>query len=177
MSMMEGGKQIRLVEYDLSWPDQFATHAAAIGAALGDLALQIEHIGSTSVPGLVAKDKVDILLVVPSSADEPAYLFLMEAAGYHLRLREPHWHQHRLFSSPERNANIHVVSRGCSEISRWLTFRDRLRSNPADRDLYATTKSELASRRWRDTDAYAEAKSEVIERIIKWAQSENDGDR
>ncbi len=171
--MTDAEKQIRLVEYDASWPAQFATHAAAIVAALGGQALLIEHIGSTSVPGLIAKAKVDILLVVPNSADEPAYLPQMEAAGYQFRLREPHWHEHRLFSPPERNANIHVVSQGCAEIERWLTFRDRLRSDRGDRELYANTKQELAGQRWPDTNAYADAKGEVIERIISGARSED----
>lgn len=172
--MTEGEKQIRLVAYDPSWPDRFEVHATTIRAALGDQALRIEHIGSTSVPGLVAKDEVDILLVVPSSANEPAYLPQMEAAGYEIRLREPQWHQHRLLSPPERNAKVHVVSHGCTEIDRWLTFRDRLRGDAADRRLYARTKRELARRRWRDTDAYADAKSEVIERIIRNARSQGE---
>ena len=172
--MTEDKKQIRLVEYDPSWPDQFAIHAAEIAAALGDRALRIEHIGSTSIPGLVAKAKVDILLVVPKSADEPAYLPQMEGAGYQFRIREPHWHEHRLFSPPERNANVHVVSLGCPEIERWLAFRDRLRGNTRDRALYARTKRELARQRWRDTNAYADAKSEVIERIIAGARSESE---
>jgi len=171
--MTDGEKQIRLAEYDPSWPDQFAVHAAAIIAALGDQAQRIEHIGSTSVPGLIAKAKVDMLLVVPNSADEPAYLPQMEAAGYEFRIREPHWHEHRLFSPPDRKANIHVVSRGCIEIERWLTFRDRLRSDAGDRELYASTKRELARQRWRDTNAYADAKSDVIERIIARARSED----
>jgi GrpB-like predicted nucleotidyltransferase (UPF0157 family) len=164
--MTEGAKEILLVAYDPTWPAQFARHASVITGALGDLALQIEHIGSTSVPGLVAKAKVDILLVVPNSADEAAYVPHLEAAGYEFRIREPHWHEHRLMSPPERNANIHVVSQGCTEIERWLTFRDRIRGSEADRELYARTKRELACQRWRDTDAYADAKSEVIERII-----------
>ncbi len=171
--MTDAEKQIRLVEYDASWPAKFATHAAAIAAALGGQALLIEHIGSTSVPGLIAKAKVDILLVVPNSADEPAFLPQMEAAGYQFRIREPHWHEHRLFSPPERDANIHVVSQGCTAIERWLTFRDRLRSDRGDRDLYASTKQELAGQRWPDTNAYADAKGEVIERIIAGGRSED----
>lgn len=166
-------KRVRLVEYDPTWPAQFAQHAAAIAGALGGGALRIEHIGSTSVPGLIAKAKVDILLVVANSADEPAYRPSMERAGYQFRIREPQWHEHRLFSPPQRNANIHVVSEGCPEIDRWLSFRDRLRSNTEDRDLYARTKRDLARRPWRDTDAYAAAKSEVIEGIIARARSEN----
>jgi len=164
--MADEEERIRLVEYDSSWPARFASHAARISAALGDEALRIEHIGSTAVPGLVAKATVDVLLVVANSANEPAYRPQLEATGYELRIREPHWHEHRLFSPRERDANVHVVSRGCSEIERWVSFRDVLRNDAKDRELYARTKRDLARRAWRDTDAYAEAKGEVIERII-----------
>ncbi len=84
-------KEIRIVDYDPSWPATFEEHAENIRVALADMALQIEHIGSTSVPGLAAKAKIDILVVVPDSADEGAYVAPMETAGYALRLREPDW--------------------------------------------------------------------------------------
>lgn len=161
-----GTKEIRLVDYDPSWPARFREHAARIATALGDGVIRIEHIGSTAVPGLAAKPKIDVLLVVSDSADEGSYVPQLESAGYELRLREPDFHEHRLLGPGERDANVHVVSVGCIEIERWLTFRDRLRSHPDDRLLYERTKRELALRRWPSTDAYAEAKSEVVERII-----------
>lgn len=162
-----GTNAIRLVEYDPSWPARFSRHAARIAQALEERALMIEHIGSTSVPGLSAKPKIDILLVVSDSSDEGSYVPDLEAAGYELRLREPDFHEHRLLSPPGLGANIHVVSDGCTEIERWLVFRDRLRANAGDRQLYERTKKELARRRWSDTNAYADAKSEVVERIIE----------
>jgi GrpB-like predicted nucleotidyltransferase (UPF0157 family) len=165
-----GGKQIHLVEHDPTWSTRYAEHADVIASALGDRALQIEHIGSTAVPDLAAKPTIDILLVVADSADEPTYVPQLEAAGYELRLREPDFEEHRLLSPPGKDANIHVVSRGSLEIERWLVFRDRLRSSARDRQLYEQTKKELASRPWPDTDAYASAKSEVIERIITGAR-------
>ena len=159
-------KEIRIVDYDPSWPAKFEEHAENIRVALRDMALQIEHIGSTSVPGLAARPKIDILVVVPDSADEDAYVALMETAGYELRLREPDWHEHRFFGPPHKDVNVHVVSRGSTEIRRWLVFRDRLRRNADDRRRYEQTKRELARRKWPDTNAYAAAKSEVIEEII-----------
>ena len=161
-----GSKEIRLVEYDPSWPAKFEEHADNLRGALGDIALKIEHIGSTSVPGLAAKAKIDVLVVVPDSADEDAYVSLIESAGYTLRLREPHWHEHRFFQPPKKDVNIHVVSRGSTEIGRWLRFRDRLRSNADDRRRYEQIKRELARRKWPDTNAYAAAKGAVIEEII-----------
>src|SRR3954469_5036460 len=91
---------IPLAEPDPEWPRLFEREAARIRTALGGAALLVEHVGSTSVPGLVAKPIIDLLLAVPAPADEPAYLPALEAAGYVLRIREPDWHEHRLLKGP-----------------------------------------------------------------------------
>ena len=169
-----GGVEKRSIEihsYDPMWPTTFQAHAAIIAAALGDVALRIEHIGSTAVPGLAAKPIIDILLVVENSGDEPAYLPRLEAAGYLLRVREPDFHEHRMFRTPERDAHLHVFSLGSSEIERYLTFRDRLISNPDARREYEETKRDLAARDWPDMDAYARAKTECVERMIAAARA------
>jgi GrpB-like predicted nucleotidyltransferase (UPF0157 family) len=159
-------REIKIADYDPDWPKQFERHAERIADALGASALRIEHIGSTSVPGLAAKPIIDILVVVPDSADESAYLPRLEAAGYVLRVREPDWNEHRMFRTPEQDVHIHIYSTGCPEIERNLTFRDRLRRNPDDRNRYEQTKRELAAKEWPDMNAYAEAKTEVIESIL-----------
>ena len=159
-----------LVDYDPTWPKNFAREDRRITAALGARALRIEHIGSTSVPGLVAKPIIDIVLVVADSADEASYLPPLEAAGYVLRIREPDWHQHRLLKGPDTNVNLHVFSLGSGEIERVLQLRDRLRTNGADRELYARTKRGLARRKWKFTQNYADAKSEVVEAILARAK-------
>lgn len=163
--------RITLVEYDASWRNKFQTHAARIAAALGAVALRIEHIGSTSVPGLAAKPIVDILVVVHDSTDETAYLPPLEKAGYVLRVREPHWHEHRMFRTPERDVHVHVYSTGCPEIQRNLSFRDRLRADAADRQRYEQTKRELTRKDWSDMNEYAAAKTDVIESIIAAAET------
>ena len=163
---------IALAESNPEWPEQFARQAERIEAALGERALRIEHVGSTSVPGLAAKPVIDILLVVADSADEPSYVPALEAAGFVLRIREPEWHEHRLFKRPEINLNLHVFSAGSVEIERLLLLRDRLRENPAERQLYEQTKRELASRTWKYVQDYADAKSEVIEGIISRARAQ-----
>jgi GrpB-like predicted nucleotidyltransferase (UPF0157 family) len=109
---------ITLVEYDRDWPKSFAREAQRIKAALGERALRVEHVGSTSVPRLMAKPIIDILLVVADSADEPSYAPRLEAAGYVLRIREPDWHQHLLFKGPDTNINLHVFTQGSREIRR-----------------------------------------------------------
>lgn len=166
--------EIKIADYDPQWPQRFAMHARVIGRALCNSALRIEHIGSTSVPGLAAKPIVDILIVVQDSADESTYLPQLEAAGYLLRVREPDWYEHRMFRTREKNAHLHIYSTGCPEIQRNLTFRDRLRQNSDDRLRYEQTKRELATRQWCDMNAYADAKTEVIESILKGHDEESE---
>ena len=164
-------REITIVDYDPVWPGKFARHAAILGDALGPAALRIEHIGSTSVPGLAAKPIIDILVVVADSADEGAYLPQLEATGYVLRVREPDWNEHRMFRTPERNVHVHIYSADCPEIERNLTFRDRLRRNGEDRQRYEKTKRELATGDWPDMNAYAQAKTELIESILAAARA------
>jgi GrpB-like predicted nucleotidyltransferase (UPF0157 family) len=159
-------REIKIADYDPEWPEKFEAQARVIAGALGGSALRIEHIGSTSVHGLAAKPIIDILVVVADSADEAAYLPRLEAAGYVLRVREPDWNEHRMFRTPEQDVHVHVYSAGCPEVERNLTFRDRLRRRPDDRRRYERTKRELAAKEWSDMNAYAEAKTEVIESIL-----------
>ena len=134
-------------------------------------ALQIEHAGSTAVPGLAAKPVIDVILVVADSADESAYAPDLEAAGYLLRIREPHWYEHRMVKGPDTGVNLHVFSQGCPEIDRMLLFRDWLRRTPADRELYARTKTDLAQREWDTVQNYADAKADVIKQILARARA------
>jgi GrpB-like predicted nucleotidyltransferase (UPF0157 family) len=160
---------VTIVDYDPRWPQLFRAEEQRIRSLLGARALAIEHIGSTAVPGLAAKPVIDILLVVADSANERAYAPALEYAGYYLRIREPEWHEHRMFKGPDTDINLHVFSDTCPEIDRVLRFRDWLRDHEDDRELYARAKIELAKRRWTDVDAYARAKTGVIEAILACA--------
>lgn len=166
---------IYLADYDSAWPEQYDAEAAKIRAALGERALLLEHVGSTSVTGLPAKPRLDIILVVADSADEAAYVPALEAAGYALHIREPEWHQHRLLRGEAPDVNLHVFSQGCEEPERMLLFRDWLRAHDDDRDLYAQTKRELAARVWKYTQHYADAKGEVVRAIITRAIAAREG--
>jgi GrpB-like predicted nucleotidyltransferase (UPF0157 family) len=157
---------VNLVDYDPDWPRLYEREAARIRDILGATALRIEHVGSTSVPGLPAKPILDMLLVVPDSADEPAYLPVLGAAGYPLVIREPDWYEHRQLKGPDTNINLHVFSAGSPEIDRMVCFRDWLRATDADRQRYADVKRELAGRVWRHIQHYAEAKSAVVQEIM-----------
>ena len=123
------------------------------------------------MPGLAAKPIIDILVVVKDSADESVYLRQMEAVGYVLRVREPDWHEHRMFRTPDKDVHVHIYSDGCPEITRTLTFRDRLRRNSDDRTRYEQTKRQLATQDWSDMNAYAQAKTVVIEDMIAASQT------
>ena len=162
---------IVLADYDEHWPVRFEREAQRIRAALGVRTLLLEHAGSTSVPGLAAKPIIDIVLAVPDSTDEEAYVPPLEAQGYALRIREPDWYEHRLLWKEDPRVNLHVFSEGCVEIERMLAFRDHLRVNDADRQLYERTKRELAAREWAYVQDYADAKSDVVEEIILRARA------
>lgn len=165
--------RIHIVDYDPEWPRLFEREARRVQDTLGNRVLLIEHVGSTSVPGLAAKPKIDVLLVVADSADEQAYVPALEAAAYVLRIREPDWYEHRMLKGPDTDINLHVFSSGCPEIDRMLLFRDWLRSHGADRRLYERTKRELASLDWKYTQNYADAKTSVVEEIL--ARARGDG--
>jgi GrpB-like predicted nucleotidyltransferase (UPF0157 family) len=160
---------ITIVSYDPEWPRLFEREAARIRRALGDRALLVEHAGSTSVPELAAKPRIDIVLAVPDSADEDGYVPDLEAVGYRLVIREPEWFEHRLFKGPDADVNLHTFTLGAPEIDKMLTFRDWLRSHPEDRALYERTKRDLAGREWQYVQDYADAKTEVVETILERA--------
>jgi GrpB-like predicted nucleotidyltransferase (UPF0157 family) len=136
--------------------------------------LRIEHVGSTSVPGLPAKPIIDILLVVADSAKETEYVTALEGAGYTLHVREPSWYEHRMFKGPENDVNLHVFSVDCPEVVRMLAFRDWLRTTEADRELYARSKRTLAQQEWKYTQNYADAKAPVIEEIMSRMRGRGD---
>lgn len=159
-------REVVIVDYDPRWPGKFQKHAAIVAQALGPKALVIEHVGSTSVPGLAAKPIIDIDVLVEDSSNEGAYLSDLAAAGYMLRVREPDWHEHRMFRTPELDVHIHIFSLGCVEVARHLTFRNRLQSHAEDRLRYEALKRKLAKEDWPDMNAYARAKSELVEEII-----------
>ena len=117
--------KIQVVDDDPDWPRLFEREAERIRDVLGERVGQLEHVGSTSVPGLAAKPIIDILLVVPDSSDEPAYVPDLEAAGYRLVIREPEWFEHRCLKGPDTNVNLHVYPPACPEIERYLLFRER----------------------------------------------------
>jgi GrpB-like predicted nucleotidyltransferase (UPF0157 family) len=164
-------RKVEVVAYDAAWPHLFAAQEARIRAALGAAALLVEHVGSTSVPGLRAKPVIDIQLAVSDSKDEDSYRPGLEQAGYRLVVREPEWFEHRLFKGAVPETNLHVFSVGCAELDRCRLFRDWLRISAEDVALYARTKQELATRDWAHVQDYANAKQDVISEILARAEA------
>jgi GrpB-like predicted nucleotidyltransferase (UPF0157 family) len=158
---------IFLATYDPEWQATYERLAGEVREALGDTAVEVEHVGSTAVPGLDAKPVIDIDLIVPDSADEAAYVERLAGVGYELILREPEWFEHRLLRLDVPATNLHVFSTGCEEHARMLVFRDQMRADDRVRDQYLATKRELSARTWEYVQDYADAKSEVIQEILQ----------
>jgi GrpB-like predicted nucleotidyltransferase (UPF0157 family) len=136
---------IEVTDPDPSWPRQYDILASRIREALGWRALQLEHVGSTSVPGLAAKPIIDIDLTVADPGREQDYLPPLEKAGFRLAIREPWWHGHRVLRADQPSCNLHVFGFDSPELVRHRIFRDWLRGNPGERDRYAAAKREAAS--------------------------------
>ncbi|MGV8978481.1 MAG: GrpB family protein [Cellulomonas sp.] len=166
-----GGRErvsIVVVDYDPGWSARFEVLADVVRGSLGPRALSVEHIGSTSVPGLAAKPIIDMLVTVEDVGDEIAFVPALEAAGFVLRVREP---AHRLFRTPQRDVHLHVFEGDRPEVRDYLDFRDWLRVNDADRALYALTKRRLARQEWSDMNYYADAKTDVVLEVLGRARA------
>ncbi|MEW2327949.1 GrpB family protein [Micromonospora chersina] len=162
-------RPITISPYDPDWPARYLREEARIRAALGERALAVEHVGSTAVPGLPAKDRLDIDLIVIDPADEDAYVPDLTAAGYLLRTREPHWYEHRCLWTASHDVNLHVFGPDCDEYLRHLMFRDWLRSHPEDRDRYAAQKREAAAEHPLSASRYFHSKAALIREILQRA--------
>lgn len=166
---------ITIVEPNPEWPLRFQEVKERIHKALGSLILDIAHVGSSSVPGLPAKDIIDVDLSVKDSADEASYVKALEGAGFRFILREPRWHQHRFFCEDWPGAfhvNLHVWGADSPEAARHRIFRDWLIKTPADLELYAKVKREAAVQAVLAGDsmtAYTQRKDKTIQEILERA--------
>jgi GrpB-like predicted nucleotidyltransferase (UPF0157 family) len=163
---------ITIVEPSLEWPQRFEEVKERIQKALGALILDIAHAGSTSVPGLPAKDIIDVDLTLRDPTDEASYVKPLEEAGFRFLLREPQWHQHRFFVENWPKAyhvNLHVWGPDSPEAARHRIFRDWLLKTPADVELYAKVKREAAEQTAVAGDSmleYTQRKDKTIQEIL-----------
>lgn len=157
---------VQLAEWTTRWAELFAEEAARLRLALGHFAGAIEHYGSTSVPGLVAKPLLDILVGGPEATDPSPYKSALTPLGYdyaeHAGVPE-----HLVFGrGTARTHLVHVVRYGGHAWHQALAFRDALRADAALRDSYAALKRELVQRHGAERSRYTAAKSAFIERVL-----------
>lgn len=160
-------QQIRVVDYDSQWPRQFAALRTRLEAAVGAWALSIEHVGSTSVPGLAAKPILDIDIVIASSEVLPQVIASLAALGYsHVGDRGVPGRE--AFKQPDTEVRHHlyVCLQGCSALANHLTIRDHLRSHPEDVKAYGDLKKQLAETFTHDIDGYVDGKTELLVDIL-----------
>ena len=165
-------RNLEVVDYDARWPQLFAEHRDRILEALRAEPVHVEHIGSTSVPGLAAKPIIDIVVAVADITAEEDYLDQLLAAGYVMRVREP---GHRLVRTPDRDVHVHIYEKGAEAVEKYLRLRDHLRTDADDRELYASTKRALVGR-FDDMNAYSDAKTDVVSAIMARARAARDGE-
>ncbi|KAJ3473652.1 hypothetical protein NLG97_g10197 [Lecanicillium saksenae] len=164
---------LEIVEPNPKWPAHFASVKVQIEAALGAELVSVEHVGSTSVAGLPAKDFIDIDVTVRDISDEASYAAALEAAGFHFLTRERRWHNHRLFCLYEPHAaTLHIWGPGSPEAARHIIFRDWLRAHAEERALYAQVKRESAEQSnqvGESSMGYNRRKEKVVREILERA--------
>lgn len=181
---------VAIVDYDPTWPDQFEQLAAALARQLSDV-LAIDHIGSTAVPGLAAKDIIDLQVTVGSLADADRLTPAFQQAGYTAtpyRLdhqpagdaSDPGLWEKRLWQTPPgagRRVNVHVRVAGWPNQRYALLFRDYLRAHPRAAAAYARLKRGLADRHGDDLAGYTELKDSACDLIVAAACAPVPGSR
>jgi GrpB-like predicted nucleotidyltransferase (UPF0157 family) len=164
---------VEIVEYDPAWPATFEALRREIAHAMGDLALAIEHVGSTAVPGLAAKPIIDMDVVVRSPADIPAAIERLAPLGYDHRgdLGIP---GREAFTTPPDTPphHLYVVAVNIPAYRQHILFRDYLRRHPEEARIYETMKRAAAARYRHDRLAYTEAKTDMIGEMLRRAEAE-----
>jgi GrpB-like predicted nucleotidyltransferase (UPF0157 family) len=168
---------VAIIEPDPAWPQRFSDAKDRILTAIGSTAVLIQHAGSTSVPGLPAKDIIDIDLVVKDIKDEASYAPQLTESGFVFLFREPAWFEHRFFVDEgdiprHYPINLHVFGPECAEVERHRIFRDWLAKTPDDLELYAGVKREaarLTGEKGEGLQEYTVRKNEVVKEILNRA--------
>ncbi len=162
-----GRSTVDLVEYSAAWPVEFSLERDALADALGETALVIEHIGSTAVPGLVAKPTIDIAVGVRAIDELVRSREALERLGYEWRTGFHDDHRFlRKIVGDERTHHLHVIVYPSREFDDWIAFRDHLRAHPEAARAYADAKQTLAKRFHDDRGGYGEAKTEIVRRLL-----------
>ncbi|CEJ92502.1 hypothetical protein VHEMI08153 [[Torrubiella] hemipterigena] len=159
-----------IVEPSPTWPADYEGLRQRITTALSpNVIVLIQHIGSTSVPGLPAKAVIDLDLVVQDPTNEDSYAPALEAAGFQFLVREPSWFEHRVFGAEDPVANVHVWGSNTPEVIRHRVMRDWLIKNEEDRELYAEAKRAASKATKADgghVGNYNDRKTKVLREIL-----------
>lgn len=163
--MSEPNVRIEIMDYDPHWPRLYEEERARVAAALGALAKSIEHIGSTSVPGLSAKPIIDLLVTVDRLGSADPYIEPLASLGYTFFLVMGNTERHAFGKGNPHTHHVHIVQHGGEEHMRPLIFRDYLRSHPEEARHYEAMKRALAVRFRHDRRAYSQGKTEFVRSI------------
>jgi GrpB-like predicted nucleotidyltransferase (UPF0157 family) len=170
-------RAVRIVGYDSAWPVLAEEELRRIKEGVGDVALRLEHVGSTAVPGLAAKPIIDLQLSVTVMEPRERYVAPLERLGY-LFAPAPESPDHHFFAKPPerpRTHHLHVCETGSEHELRHVAVRDFLRSHPDEAARYAALKREVVARHPQDRLAYIDGKDEYMmaldERAVTWARS------
>lgn len=168
---------IRIVGYDPAWPAMAERELRRIAGAMGDVAVRLEHVGSTAVPGLAAKPIIDLQLSVAAMEPRERYVVPLERLGY-LFAPAPESPDHHFFGRPPerpRTHHVHVCLTGSEHELRHVALRDFLRSHPEEAASYAALKREVAARHPQDRLAYIDGKDAYVtaleRRAVRWARA------
>jgi GrpB-like predicted nucleotidyltransferase (UPF0157 family) len=161
---------IRLVPYDSTWPLEFAAEAARIEVACEELPLKLEHVGSTSVPGLAAKPVIDILAGRPGNVSGHTYVAAFRQLGYEHKGSYGVPGRNYFRRGSPRSHHVHLVSWSSALWRDHLLFRDYLRTHPDAAREYETIKRELAGMYLQDKERYTDAKGPFIRSIVRRAK-------
>jgi GrpB-like predicted nucleotidyltransferase (UPF0157 family) len=162
---------VALCPYTIAWKRLFEEERATLKASLGDQILDIQHIGSTSIPGMVAKPILDIAIAVNDFEEARACIAPIEGLGYEYRGELGMPRRHYFVKGDPRTHHIHMVEINSQDWVNQLLFRDYLTRHPHSAQAYADLKIELAGRFPKDREAYLEAKAPFIQKILELASS------
>jgi GrpB-like predicted nucleotidyltransferase (UPF0157 family) len=166
---------VQLVPSHPEWVDAFREESRLLAGTLAGISCEVEHIGSSSVPGLLAKPIIDIAVGVSDEASAEAAITAIVTAGYEYRGDAGTEGGHVLVRESEplvRTHHVHVVRLGGTQWEAYLLFREHLKQSEASRRAYSAEKQELAIRHSEDHTAYTKAKDGIVQRLLAEARGD-----
>lgn len=171
----QSGEPVEVAEYDPRWPALFEEERDLIRSAIGEIVVDIQHIGSTAIPGLAAKPIIDIMVGVESLEVPQETLSAMEAIGYEFRGDGDVPGRLYFRKGRPRSHQVHMTEYGSAFWEEHIAFRDFLRAHPEDAEAYEGLKRRVVRQFRNDRIGYNEAKADFIQNILKKATSSDPG--